>query len=329
MAIGAILGQTFNAGNGIDINARDILAKLSSDADNGITFGSDGGLFVEPAGGKRTCRFVIGTSTAGWTSKDCDYLCDGTDDDVEIKAAIQALPSNGGEVIILDGIYNITNLILVTKNNLTISGNGYNTCLSSNNNHYGILQISGNNITIRNLNLTAKSINYAYVNSAIMIPSGNNSILYNLYISNFGRGITCNKNSIVFNNYITNVGNGIAINGINCLVNNNYLTKGNNFTGTDRTGIFIDVDNQISQTIINNNIINNFSTGIFTRGIQQCLISNNSIYKASYGSGEYSIHLANMFGNNTEDCLVVGNLCMGKAVTDSGTNNTIVNNKYN
>ncbi|HQE50542.1 MAG TPA: hypothetical protein PKV93_14465, partial [Fervidobacterium sp.] len=26
---------------------------------------------------KKTARFVIGTSTAGWTEKDCDYLCDG------------------------------------------------------------------------------------------------------------------------------------------------------------------------------------------------------------------------------------------------------------
>ena len=24
--------------------------------------------------GKRTCRFVVGTSTAGWTQADCDYL---------------------------------------------------------------------------------------------------------------------------------------------------------------------------------------------------------------------------------------------------------------
>ena len=26
---------------------------------------------------KKTARFVIGTSTAGWTAADCDYLCDG------------------------------------------------------------------------------------------------------------------------------------------------------------------------------------------------------------------------------------------------------------
>ncbi|HUM45043.1 MAG TPA: hypothetical protein PKI14_19015, partial [Fervidobacterium sp.] len=29
---------------------------------------------------KKTARFVIGTSTSGWTEKDCDYLCDGIND---------------------------------------------------------------------------------------------------------------------------------------------------------------------------------------------------------------------------------------------------------
>lgn len=49
----------------------------------------------------KTCRFVVGTSTAGWTAADCDYLCDGTDDQVEINAAIQALPSAGGKLLFL------------------------------------------------------------------------------------------------------------------------------------------------------------------------------------------------------------------------------------
>lgn len=50
---------------------------------------------------KRTCRFTIGTSTAGWTADQVDYLCDGEADDIEINAAIQTLPSGGGEIAIL------------------------------------------------------------------------------------------------------------------------------------------------------------------------------------------------------------------------------------
>ena len=43
--------------------------------------------------GKKVARFVVGTSTAGWTAADCDYLCDGTADQVEINNAITALPA--------------------------------------------------------------------------------------------------------------------------------------------------------------------------------------------------------------------------------------------
>ena len=74
-------------------------------------------------------RFVIGTSTAGWTLKDCDYLCDGTADQVQINAAITALPATGGEIVILDGTYNITAKIDVTKDNVSIRGNGNATIL--------------------------------------------------------------------------------------------------------------------------------------------------------------------------------------------------------
>lgn len=58
-------------------------------------------------GGKRVFRFVIGTSAAGWTAADCDYLCDGTADNVEIQAAINDLPEEGGTIWFLDGTYQL------------------------------------------------------------------------------------------------------------------------------------------------------------------------------------------------------------------------------
>lgn len=56
--------------------------------------------------GKRTCRFVVGTSAAGWTQADCDYLCDGTGDQEELLAAVEALQEKGGgELVVLAGRY--------------------------------------------------------------------------------------------------------------------------------------------------------------------------------------------------------------------------------
>src|SRR5690606_33670066 len=94
----------------------------------------------------KTARIVIGTSTSGWESKDCHYLCDGVDDQEEINAAIQALPVSGGEIIILDGTYNITAKINVNKSNISIKGNGNTTILKrmwNSNSTEGVITLDG------------------------------------------------------------------------------------------------------------------------------------------------------------------------------------------
>lgn len=73
--------------------------------------------------GKRYARIVVGTSTSGWTETDCDYLCDGTDDEEEINAAAQSIPSLGGEILLLDGTYNISSYISL-KTYTVLSGTG-------------------------------------------------------------------------------------------------------------------------------------------------------------------------------------------------------------
>lgn len=78
----------------------------------------------------RTVRFVIGTSTAGWTADDCDYLCDGAADQVEINAAITALPSTGGEIVLLDGTYTLSAAIAINKHKVTLRGSGDSTILT-------------------------------------------------------------------------------------------------------------------------------------------------------------------------------------------------------
>ena len=84
---------------------------------------SDIATHVKPA------RIIIGTSASGWTAKDCHYLCDGTADDVEIIQALNDLPATGGEIVILDGTYNITASINIPKDNVSIRGSGNATTL--------------------------------------------------------------------------------------------------------------------------------------------------------------------------------------------------------
>ena len=112
-------GTTYTGGDGISVVGTEISAKLSTQPDNTATFGEDGGIYVPKTSGgggsgKRYAVFVVGTSTAGWTAEDCDYLCDGTDDNVEINQAIYDLPDMGGEVVLLPGTYNISQYIRAT-----------------------------------------------------------------------------------------------------------------------------------------------------------------------------------------------------------------------
>ncbi len=62
----------------------------------------------------RSCRVTVGTSAAGWTEEDCDYLCDGSADEAELNAAIAALLTlGGGKLMILAGTYSLTGDIRV------------------------------------------------------------------------------------------------------------------------------------------------------------------------------------------------------------------------
>lgn len=63
--------------------------------------------------GRRYARIVIGTSTNGWSSGDCDYLCDGSDDQLEINQAILEMPGvsgaeRKGTIVLLDGDYHLS-----------------------------------------------------------------------------------------------------------------------------------------------------------------------------------------------------------------------------
>ncbi len=116
----------------------------------------------------RTARFVVGTSAAGWTADDCDYLCDGTNDQVEINAAITALPAGGGEVVLLDGTYSVggsgglTAGVVLNKDNVTLRGSGPATRLRCDRT-FNTIQVPAKGCTIRDL--------YAYTGHAFAVAS--------------------------------------------------------------------------------------------------------------------------------------------------------------
>jgi hypothetical protein len=74
----------------------------------------------EPIG---TAIVVAASDSPDRSESECDYVCDGTDDHVEIQAAIDGLPGDGGRVTLLGGTYTIRASITLC-NGLILEGQG-------------------------------------------------------------------------------------------------------------------------------------------------------------------------------------------------------------
>jgi len=258
---------------------------------------------IPESGGKRTARFTVGTSTAGWTAADCDYLCDGTADQTEINAAITALPATGGEVVILDGTYNITAKINVAKNNVSIRGNGNATILKrmyNSSTGEGVITLtSRSGCKIANLQVDGNKASYTASNNfGIYLSSSSNNTV---------TGNTCNNNSTGI--YLSSSSNN-TVTGNTCNNNSNY-------------GIYL-YSSSNNNTVTGNTCNNNSNYGIYLSSS-----SNNTVTGNTCNNTVTGIYLYSSSNNNT----VTGNTCNNNSNygirLSSSSNNTVTGNTCN
>ena len=287
----------------------------------------------------RAARFVIGTSTAGWTEADCDYLCDGTSDEVEIKAAISALPSGGGEVLLLDGTYNISSSIAISKAKVVLRGAGPSTVL------------------MRMFNSTSANgvigCSAAHCRICSMDVDGNKTA----YASDDNRAIYASQSaSYIEIDHVTakNSDNGISLSGmtgasiLNCIVQttsargvyilgaSGILMDGNLISGNGGTGIKVERTEDIR--ILNGTISSTVDYGIaIDAESKRGMISGNTcdqpqdnqsvmIHGSAFvvtGNVVGSISL----GSGSKSNIVAHNILTSEDVSDTGTDNTVEGNK--
>jgi len=77
----------------------------------------------------RAATFVVAASDSVH-KYEADYRCNGTNDHVQIQAALDKLPATGGEVFLLDGTYNVE-VTLTMDSYQTLRGTGQNTILTT------------------------------------------------------------------------------------------------------------------------------------------------------------------------------------------------------
>ena len=89
--------------------------------------GSTGATGAAGAGKRGFTKIVGASDSVSQVAGDYDYLCDGTDDDVQIQAAIDALPASGGRVILMEGNFLLGTTVIISKSGVTIEGQGKGT----------------------------------------------------------------------------------------------------------------------------------------------------------------------------------------------------------
>ena len=80
-------------------------------------------IFIDTNTPKGT-RLVVGNAVSNLGEYEYDYLCDGLNDSSVIQQAIFDLPTEGGDIVILPGHYNIEHTITIEDDHINLIGVG-------------------------------------------------------------------------------------------------------------------------------------------------------------------------------------------------------------
>ncbi len=273
----------------------------------------------------RTATFVVAASDSVHKFE-ADYKCNGTNDHVQVQAAIDSLPATGGEVFLLDGTYNIE-VSIALDSFQTLRGTGFNTILTTTTAAVDIITATGGDgsekveILVADLcvNGTAGGVDN---DVPILWEYVDNSKIVNTWIrDNAERGIYlsyCDFNVIADNICQANTGSSIEF-----FRSNNNTVTGNTCHANTVAGIYLYESS--NNTVVGNTSQGNTGTG---SGIKVVTTSNNNTITGNtcQGNGYHGVGLGYSANNNT----ITGNTCQGNGYEgiyiDDSDNNTISGN---
>jgi len=295
----------------------------------------------------RTATLVVAASNATLLERTyADYVCDGVNDEVQIQAAIDALPSAGGTVVLSEGTFHIDN-----KNGITLSSNlclrmtPMTTLVLSNmgdNTAYMLRGDSKTNITIYSGILDGNKYNQTattagLIQYGISLTDCSNVFIDSVHIKNIGMpvvslsgyGIYLNNtpDTRIYHCYIT----GCARESISCYNGSDgtlimgVVSKDSD----DRSFVAHDSD---GVSITNCSSDNTSGSGIHLYGASRCRVTGCLIENA----GDHGIEIINST-SSPENNIISSNTiynCAGRAIYLSSTasynnisNNNIFSNK--
>jgi hypothetical protein len=263
--------------------------------------------YVDNAGGgKKYARIVIGSTGAGYTAKDVDYLCDGTNDWDQFTAAVTAIPAEGGEIKILEGTYLLAHPWVIQKNNVEVTGSGMTNT---------ILRMMGERSTTDDSNAAAKNTNSViYLSGYACAIKSLTLALSEEETSGFSYGI-----------YLVGGQNTITGNQISNMSIND-ASYGIRFAGA-------------AENIITDNLIFNLTNGsgpvygIYMETATDNMVLNNKIGSRTSNASIYGAYLTsssnnNIFDGNVFTCSSQTGGSYGFSILSTCTLNIITNNVF-
>ena len=283
-----------------------------------------GGLGANPvwgAAGLASFARTVTKTVCAFNSLDtanCDYLCDGVNDHVQIQVAIDALPATGGEIRLLDGTYNVEVTINLDTNQ-TIRGNGKNTILTTSTADLVFLSAVGGagtektGIAITDLQIDGGAGGIS--DAGIFFNYVDYSFIQNIYSRRHTSGAGSHISGVHllnsdFNQIVNNTcqGNGV---GIRFITSTNNIVSGNTCQGNIDAGIYFYTST--NNTISGNTCQGNDFTGIFLDTSANNIVSDNTLTENSQDTTNDSddIYLGASDYNNIQ-----GNTCRAGALVN-------------
>ncbi len=299
---------------------------LDKDGSNNLTFtdavtGTKTLAELSTGGGISIIVAASNASAASKASAGATYTCDGTNDEVQIQAAIDAIVTTGGVVQLSEGLFNIHKstgndytAMIIVKDNIWLRGTGYATYLklpdafNLDGNIVGNCDRTGADIIYHNARISRIRFDGNRANQSAGVQRGyisyhsHDCVIEDCYWENF-RYVAINPfycyDFIIKNNYVSglHLTTGIYVDGtIDSIIEGNILRC----EGGDSI-LLDDADN----CVVSSNRIIGGSSGIELRG--GCA-ANSIIGNTIQDGGDYGIRLGQAgYGNADLYNSVIGN----------------------
>jgi parallel beta-helix repeat protein len=230
------------------------------------------------------------------------------------EAVNSAVP--GDVIIVKPGTYT-ENILVTTKNGLTISsesGNPEDTIIKSYYPETDVLTIEADNITVRGFTITGATVNC----SGICLHRSNNCLIENnkLFDNSYGIYLYSSEKNRIFNNVILKGDRGIFIE------ESDHNSVESNKVSRCRYGIFV-LSSKVNK-FFKNTVLDNREYGILFSGSNSNNLSENTASNSMRG-----IHIGNSDDNKLSKNSIFSNDIYGLFVCPRSDRNLIYNNYFN